>query len=106
MAAVLDVDFAPETAGLVANLFYYNPAYNALQFICADVIDENGTANLTFTHASDYTIVIDEDVMSAGETAPKTGDVGGMLPMLCIVTVAMTVATGVCVVMMRRKEEM
>jgi hypothetical protein len=54
-----------------------------LEFICAGQIDADGNAELEFTHASDYTIVVDTRIMSdngqadnkADETipAPKTG---------------------------------
>jgi hypothetical protein len=57
--AVLSIGLDKKNAGYYANLFYYNKTSNKLDFICADKIAEDGTANLTFTHASDYTIVID-----------------------------------------------
>ena len=53
-----------KNAGLFANLFYFNEQTNALEFICADEIAEDGTAELIFTHASEYTIVIDTEEMS------------------------------------------
>ena len=34
-----------------------------MEFICADEIAADGTAELTFTHASDYAIVIDKEPM-------------------------------------------
>lgn len=40
--------------------------------MCAGQIDEDGNAELTFTHASDYTIVIDEKDM--GQTDMDTED--------------------------------
>lgn len=43
-----------KNAGLYANLFYYNAAAGKLEFICADKIAADGTANLTFTHASAF----------------------------------------------------
>ena len=43
------------------------------KFICADEIAEDGTADLTFTHASDYTIVIDEAPMDGNGADDSTG---------------------------------
>ena len=81
--ATLTVNMEPKNAGLYANLFYYNEQTGELEFICAGQIDSDGNVELVFTHASDYTIVVDTRVMSdngqadnkADETipAPKTG---------------------------------
>ena len=81
--ATLTVNMEPKNAGLYANLFYYNEQTGELEFICAGQIDADGNVALVFTHASDYTIVVDTRVMSdngqadnkADETipAPKTG---------------------------------
>ena len=64
--AVLSINMDAENAGLYANLFYYNEKTGELEFICADEIAEDGTAELTFTHASDYAIVIDTEPMDKG----------------------------------------
>lgn len=61
--AVLTVNMEKKNAGLYASLFYYNKAAEELEFVCADEIDAEGNAELSFTHASDYTIVIDEESM-------------------------------------------
>ncbi len=61
--ATLSVDMDPNNAGLYANLFYYDPDKGELEFICADEISEDGIAKLTFTHASDYTIIVDKEPM-------------------------------------------
>ena len=81
--ATLTVNMESKNAGLYANLFYYNEQTGELEFICAGQIDSDGNVALVFTHASDYTIVVDTKVMSdngqadnkADETipAPKTG---------------------------------
>ena len=55
--AVLSINMDKKNAELYANLFYYNEASGKLESICADEISANGTAELTFTHASDYAIV-------------------------------------------------
>ena len=71
--AVLSINMEAKNAGLYANLFYYNETTGELEFICADEIAEDGTADLTFTHASDYTIVIDEAPMDGNGADDSTG---------------------------------
>ena len=44
----------------------------SLEFICADEIAEDGTADPTFTHTSDYTIAIDETSMDGSEADDST----------------------------------
>ena len=61
--AVLSINMEAENAGLFANLFYYNENTGEMEFICYDEIAADGTAELTFTHASDYAIVIDKEPM-------------------------------------------
>ena len=83
-AATLTVNMESKNAGLYANLFYYNEQTEELEFISAGQIDPDGNVELVFTHASDYTIVVDTKSMSdngqadnkADETipAPKTDD--------------------------------
>ena len=82
--ATLTVNMESKNAGLYANLFYYNEQTGELEFISAGQIDSDGNVELVFTHASDYTIVVDTKSMSdngqadnkADETipAPKTDD--------------------------------
>ena len=82
--ATLTVNMESKNAGLYANLFYYNEQTGELEFISARQIDPDGNVELVFTHASDYTIVVDAKIMSdngqadnkSDETipAPKTDD--------------------------------
>jgi len=79
--AVLTMNLNAENAGLFANLYYYNPQSGELEFISEDEIAEDGTAELLFTHASDYTIVIKENEATNSifpylgfVTSPKTGE--------------------------------
>ena len=82
--ATLTVNMESKNAGLYANLFYYNEKTGELEFISAGQIDPDGNVELVFTHASDYTIVVDTRIMSdngqadnkSDETipAPKTDD--------------------------------
>ena len=57
--AVLTVNMDQKNAGLYANLFYYNEDSGELEFICAGEIGTDGNVDLTFSHASDYVVVID-----------------------------------------------
>ena len=72
--AVLSINMEASNAGMYANLYYYNEKTGELEFICADKIAEDGTAELTFTHASDYVIAIDTEPMDKLEqvTEPES----------------------------------
>ena len=72
--ATLTVNMESKNAGLYANLFYYNKQTGELEFICAGQIDADGNAELVFTHASDYTIVVDTRVMSDNGQADNKAD--------------------------------
>lgn len=72
--AVLSINMDKKNAGLYANLFYYNEKTGKLEFICADKIAEDGTTELTFTHASDYIIVIDETPMDGSGNTDNEDD--------------------------------
>ena len=56
--AILTVDMGEENEGLYANLYFYTG--DEAEFICADKISSKGKADLTFDHASEYIVVIDE----------------------------------------------
>lgn len=64
-AAVLTINMDKKNAGLYANLFYFNKQTGKLEFICSDEIDTAGNAGLVFTHASDYTVIVDEKPMDS-----------------------------------------
>lgn len=69
--AVMSVNVEKKNAGKYANLFYFNPKAETMEFICSAQVKEDGTADLTFTHASDYVIVVDEVAMSAANNIAK-----------------------------------
>ncbi len=58
--AVLSIELGTESAGCYASLFYYNAQSGEPEFISESKITEDGIANLEFTHASDYIIVVNE----------------------------------------------
>ena len=72
--ATLTVNMESKNAGLYANLFYYNEQTGELEFISAGQIDPDGNAELVFTHASDYTIVVDAKIMSDNGQADNKSD--------------------------------
>jgi|GEM_PF-2643688 len=71
LTATLSVDMDAKNAGLFANLFYFNETKDELEFICANQIANDGTAELAFTHASDYVIVVDKEPMDGSFTEPE-----------------------------------
>ena len=72
--ATLTVNMESKNAGLYANLFYYNEQTGELEFISAGQIDPEGNVELVFTHASDYTIVVDARIMSDNGQADNKAD--------------------------------
>ena len=72
--ATLTVNMESKNAGLYANLFYYNEQTEELEFISAGQIDPDGNVELVFTHASDYTIVVDAKIMSDNAQADNKSD--------------------------------
>lgn len=73
--AVLTIDAGEENEGFYANLYYYVDA--GLDFICADKISSKGMADLTFTHASEYIIVIDNENHGKRTEESTDSDVDG-----------------------------
>ncbi len=61
---VLNVALGKEYSGKYANLFYYNPETETLEFICDAIIGPDGVASLRFEHASCYLIVVSDESMS------------------------------------------
>lgn len=97
-SAELTMNVKIENAGKYANRFYYNPETKALEFQEAVKIDMNGDATFTYTHASDYVIIL-SDVAYDDSMAGKPGDMAniGMLVAL------LGVAGGAMFVMQKRK---
>ena len=80
--AVLSVPLNKLNAGKYANLFYYNPKTEEMEFIAASVIAEDGTAAFTMEHASDYAIVLAENSLDPNpaveeEAVENEADVSG-----------------------------
>jgi hypothetical protein len=78
MIAQMYVDFGTELTGKYANLFYYNPTQKALSYVQNFQVDADGFAAFSFTHASDYLIVMNDAVMStvtSGTTPEQNGTI-------------------------------
>ena len=124
--AILNINVGAENKGLVANLFYYNESTGALEFISAGEIGEDGSTKLSFTHASDYTIVLDAASMGeTGEAIPAdtvvdtdgadaappqeteasgTNNKAALIWLIAFAGIAAAVAVGI-VIVKKRKEE-
>ncbi len=104
---VLQILFSPEDAGSYANLFYYDPDAQELEFICSSVIDENGAASFTFTHASEYLIIITDQPMSNDIQIEESS--GGVLKWvigaIVILLIGAAVVTGIFLYRKREEEE-
>ncbi len=61
---VLNIEIGKEYSGQYANLFYYDPEKESLEFICDAVIGPDGVASLRFEHASCYLVIVSEQSMS------------------------------------------
>ena len=58
--AILTVNLESKNAGLYANLFHYNEMTGSLDYETCSVIGADGNAKLSFWHASEFAIVIDD----------------------------------------------
>ena len=124
--ATLCLNMGEKNQGLIANLFYYNADTNELEFICADEVDENGQTELVFTHASDYTIILDtasmepvagaEDTVGNVQTTSAADNVQVtdaenadshtlLIWLIVLVCIAAIGAAGVTIVVKRKEEK-
>ena len=114
--ATLTVNMDKKNAGFFANLFYYNEQSGELEFICAGEIDSQGEVGLTFTHASDYTIIVDRQSMEPGvvenpvnpASAEEISTAGSFHPVrVLLMTLAVIIlgAAGILLVVVRNKTE-
>ena len=100
--AVLTVNLGSDNSGAYANLYYYNGSNSATEFISSGLIGSNGKAGLTFTHASEYVIVIDS--YSHGDIG--AGDNSTDLKVPVIAAFASLVTFGAVVSTKKRKNEL
>ena len=121
--AVLTVNMDQKNAGLYANLFYYNEDSGELEFICAGEIGSDGNVDLTFSHASDYVVVIDaqpmgvaavdtddtdtaDDAQQAGAVDAVSGQNSGSMLWIVLLVIAVILAgAGIILVRKGKKKE-
>ena len=102
--AKLSVPVNKLNVGKIANLFYYNPTTNEMEFIAASQVAEDGTAEFLMAHASDYAIVVADNSLDPNppeEVAEVTEEVQseessetmatGLLIMVIVVVVVLAV---------------
>lgn len=126
--ASLTLNVGAQYEGKYGNLYYYD-SDGRMVFMNAGVIGENGNVTLSFSHASEYAIVISDEPMktevvvnpdtgkgeqnkgddtnSAGEssgddTVAETGDNVNVLPVVVLVIVAAAVIIG-CVAIRKKR---
>ena len=71
--AVLTLNMDQKNAGLYASLYYYNEQTGEMEFICEEEIAEDGSVALTFTHASEYILVVDAKTAEQEPADTETG---------------------------------
>ena len=78
--ASLTINVGSENSGKYGNLYYYDST-GKMVFMNAGVIDANGNVTLSFSHASEYLIVVNDRVMSnddvPADLRPGTDTSGG-----------------------------
>ena len=127
--AELSLPVGVQYCGMFANLFYYNPSSGQLEFMEAAPVNEEGYAVFTFTHASDYAVVLADlslegakaegtdatalpmdSTFDEGDGIKKKGELSfSALEILVIAIIILTAAIGVIgivtIVFRRRDEE-
>ena len=72
--AVLSLNMDQKNAGLYASLYYYNEQTGQMEFICEEQIGEDGSVALTFTHASEYILMVDAKTVEQESADTETGN--------------------------------
>ncbi|WP_075678399.1 glycosyl hydrolase 53 family protein [Roseburia sp. 831b] len=86
--ATITIPLGMEGAGYYANLHYYNPTTGALEYMQTVKIGADGSAEFTFTHASDYVITVSETDLS--KTSVDTGDHADMAGCILLILAGIT----------------
>ena len=112
--AVLKIEVGAEYAGKIGKLYYYN-AENELEYITSDEIDAGGYAELEFSHASDYVVVMEEQEPAPTDpqegtqpTQPEqnTDDADkSVLPVVLVVAAVVVIVLVVILVIRKRKTQ-
>ncbi len=80
---VMTISLGTENAGLYAMLYHYNEENGKMEFVTSNQIGTDGYVSLTFTHASDYAIVLDSAATSSVDTSDNTNPAVGMI-LICM----------------------
>ena len=111
---VLTLPLGEEKAGKYANLYYYNETTGIMEFMASGLIDADGKAELRFVHASEYAVVIDdqmalevEDTISLQETKTPLMQILLKNNVIIYVVVVLGIVLGVMAICygLRKKEE-
>lgn len=104
--ATLNVNVGSEYVGKYGNLYYYDST-GKLVYMNAGEIDGNGNVSLEFTHASEYVIVVNEQILgeektssSQNNTGPATGDSSD----IAMMTFSMLISCG-CLLFVKMKKK-
>lgn len=119
--ANLNVNVGKENAGQFGNLYYYD-SDGRLVFMNAGKIAEDGSVNLSFSHASDYVIVIGKDMTakengssmtsktdnkttnkSNDKKAVKTGDQSNIVMISVVLLLSVACITALVLIKKKRK---
>ena len=122
--AVLTIPVKKQYHGMLANLFYYNPASKVLEFIDAVEVSEDGFASFTMQHASDYVIVFadvsletvsdeavpeesvtQQEAVEAVSTQTQTSDSTGVIILIAVLVLLAVVVVAVALVLKKRSEK-
>jgi len=104
---ILNVALGKEYSGKYANLFYFDPETETLEFICDAIIGFDGIASLGFEHASCYLIIVSDNSMSGVSFEDETVNpvtrwiiVGVLICMLLVI-----VGYGIFFFLKKRRDE-
>ncbi len=112
--ASLTINVGSEHAGKFGNLYYYD-SDGRMVFMNAGSVNADGSVSLSFSHASDYVVVISDQEMSqadvpadlqpvngsgnnsqsTGSGSVQTGDASPIIPTLIVLVLAAAVIAGV-----------
>ena len=106
--AELEVLLNPAYCGQFANLFYFDSEADTLEFICAEVIGENGYVRFPMDHASSYVIIISDHILTEipGEDTTSSFPLRWVvIGILILLILAVTGTAGYFFLQKRREEE-
>ncbi len=100
--ATLNFNMGSEYAGQYGNLYYYD-SEGKLKFQNAGKIGEDGTCGVVFSHASDYVVVVGEDMTPSTAKAPVTGDNANLTIYFVLLFVGIVLFSSIAFVWFRKK---